>query len=132
MQGVLRLWKHRYPAEHDSFVDSIKWGRSKVLFYSIILAFAIVVGNLMLVLFVHDERLKAIVFQLPYPLWNLLAALALFYAAKCSASSSRRLALAWGLLAIGRLFLFVGEVITVVLTVRLGVIPFPSLADSCF
>ncbi len=131
MQGVLRLWKHRSP-EHDSFLDSIQWGQSRLLFYSVLLAVAIAVGNLMFVLFVHDELLKAIVFQLPYPLWNLLAALALFYAAKCSASSSRRLALAWGMLAIGRLFLFVGEVIAVILTVRLGVIPFPSLADSFF
>lgn len=127
----MRLWRNRYP-EYGSFVDSIEWGSAKVLFYSVLLAVAIVIGNVTFLLFVHDERLKAIVFQLPYPLWNLLAALALFYAARCSALSSRRLALAWGMLATGRLLLFIGEIITVVLAVRLGAIPFPSVADSFF
>ncbi|MCX6043515.1 MAG: response regulator, partial [Chloroflexi bacterium] len=82
--------------------------------------------------FMHDEQLKVILFQLPYPLWDLLAALALFYAAKRSAPHSRRLLLAWGILAVARLLLCVGEVTMIGLALQLGAVPFPSLADGFF
>jgi len=101
-------------------------------FYSVLLAVIILLGNLSFVLFVQDERWKAILFQLPYPLWNLLAALAFCYAAVTSIRYSRRLALAWGLLAAGRFLLFSGEITVVILALRLGAVPFPSLADGFF
>lgn len=104
----------------------------KLLFYGVLLTFAIMAGNLSLVLLAQDERLKMMLFQLPYPLWNLLAALALFYAAKRSASISQRLALAWSLLATGRLLLFIGEITLVVLAIQSGTTPFPSPADGFF
>lgn len=102
------------------------------LLYSSLLALAIWLSNLSFMLFIHDEYWKIILFHLPYPLWSLLAALALFYAAKRSASVSRRLMLAWGLLATGRFVLFCGEITVVILAIRLGAPPFPSLADGLF
>ncbi len=107
-------------------------GQSRLRLYSVLLSVVILCVNLGIVLLVQDERLKVILFQLPYPLWNLLAALALFYAAKRSARASRRLALAWGLLAGGRLLLFIGEITVLTLTIQLGAVPFPSLADAFF
>lgn len=104
----------------------------KLLFYSVILTLAVMIGNLSLLLFAQDERLKVLFFQLPYPVWSLLAVVALFYAAKRSARISRQLALAWSLLAAGRLFLFVGEITVVILSTSLGTVPFPSLADGFF
>ncbi len=104
----------------------------KLLLYSLILAALILLVNLGVIFFVHDEDLKVMFFQLPFPLWNLLATIALLYAAKRSALHSRRLALAWGLLAAGRLLICIGEITTIVLVIRLGAIPFPSLADAFF
>ncbi|MEZ4732105.1 MAG: ATP-binding protein [Caldilineaceae bacterium] len=100
--------------------------------YSILLAGIILFANLSFLLFLQDVRWKALLFQLPYPLWNLLAALALSYAAIASVRYSRRLALAWGLLAVGRFLLFSGETTVVILALRLGAAPFPSLADGFF
>ncbi len=107
-------------------------GQSRLRLYSVLLSVVILFVNLGIVLFVQDERLKVIIFQLPSPLWNLLAALALFYAGKRSARYSRHLALAWGLLAAGRLILFIGEITVLTLTIQLGAVPFPSLADAFF
>lgn len=104
----------------------------KLLVYSIVFSGFILLINLGLMLFVHNEPLKIILFQLPYPLWDLLAALALFYAAKRSALHSRRLLLAWGMLAAARLLLSIGEITVIVLAIRLGSVPFPSFADSFF
>lgn len=104
----------------------------KLLFHSIVLAIAIMLANLSLVLFAQDEMLKIVLLQLPYPVWSLLAALALFYAAQCSAKISPRLARAWYLLAAGRFLLSIGEVILVVLSIQAGTTPFPSLADGFF
>ncbi len=81
----------------------------KLLRSSIILAMIILLVNLGIILFVHEAFLKVVLLQLPYPLWDLLAALALLYAAKRSAQHSRRLLLAWGLLAAARLLLCLGE-----------------------
>ena len=109
------------------------WTRlPKLLVYTLVLSAFILVVNLGIVLFVHDTQLKTILFQLPYPLWDLLAALALLYAAKRSALYSRSLFLAWGLLAAARLLLSIGETIVIILAVRLGAVPFPSLADGFF
>lgn len=105
---------------------------TRFLFYSTLLALAIWLSNLSFMLFVQDQYWKVLLFQLPYPLWNLLAALALFYAAKRSAYVSRRLMLAWGLLATGRFVLFCGEITVVILAIRWGAAPFPSLADGFF
>ncbi len=110
----------------------IQQRQPRLLFYTILLSVAVLLVNLSIVLFAQDERLKIFLFQLPYPLWNLLAALALFYAAKCSARYSRRLALAWGMLATGRLLLFSGEILVLTFTIQLGAAPFPSLADGFF
>ncbi|MCB0063255.1 MAG: hypothetical protein KDE19_14135, partial [Caldilineaceae bacterium] len=123
--------KQRGP-ETVGLMDWMQRGKSSARFYSGLFAVAVVVSNLALVLWVQDERLKAIFFQLPYPLWNLLAASALFYAAKASTPFAPRLAFAWGMLGAGRFCLFVGEIMVVVLTIQRGAIPFPSLADTFF
>ena len=106
--------------------------RPKLFVYSLVLSGFILLVNLGILLFVYDENLKVILFQLPYPLWDFLSALALLYAAKRSALYSRQLFWAWGMLAAARLLLSIGETIVLALAIRLGVVPFPSVADGFF
>jgi len=41
---------------------------SKLLVYSILISIFILLANVAIVLFIHDARLKVILFDLPYPL----------------------------------------------------------------
>jgi hypothetical protein len=104
----------------------------KLLLYSLIFTAFILLVNTGVVLFAPDGNLKLVLFQAPYLLWTFLAVLALFYAAKRSALHSRRLFVAWGLLAVARLLLFVGEITVTALVIQRGAAPFPSLADGFF
>jgi len=104
----------------------------KLFRYSVILSAIILLVNVGIMLFIYDERWKLILFQLPYPLWDLLAALALLYAAKRSALHSRQLFFAWGMLAAARLLLSIGETLILILAIQLGTVPFPSLGDGFF
>jgi hypothetical protein len=61
----------------------------KPLSFSIVLAAVILLVDLAIVLFICEERLRMILLDLTNPLWTLLAAMALFYAAKRSALHSK-------------------------------------------
>lgn len=106
--------------------------RPPLLLYSIALAILIVLGNLGIMLFVDNEYLKLLLIDVTYPLWDFSAVLGLLWAAQRSAQSSRQLALAWMILALGPLFTGIGNGIWAILELGTGDVPFPSWADVSY
>jgi len=96
------------------------------------MAVLIVLGNLCIILFVHSEPLKLVLIDVTYPLWDLYAVCGLLWAAQRSFQSSRRLAFAWLILALGPLCTGIGNGIWAVLELRNGVVSFPSWADVSY
>ena len=66
------------------------------------------------------------------PAIELLATISLFLAAKRSAARSRRLAFAWGAIAISMLLYTIGDSIWAFLDLVLQQAPFPSVADAFY
>jgi diguanylate cyclase (GGDEF)-like protein len=104
----------------------------KPLKYSLVLAGFILCLNVVLIFFVPAEDLRLVLINVTYPLWNLLAAGALFWAAKQARSRSRRLSFAWGFLALALLSVATGNILWAVFEVGLGIEPFPSPADGFY
>lgn len=105
---------------------------SRLPVVGIFLAVTVVMSNLAIVSFIHEEWLKNRLMDLGYPVWYLLAATALFYAAHQSVRRSRHLFLAWGLLGFAELFLAFGSFTRIVLELKWQVKPFPSIADGFY
>ena len=105
---------------------------SKLLVYSILISIFILLTNVAIVLFIHDARLKVILFDLPYPLWALIGSAGLFYAARQSARYSQRLFFTWGILAAALLSFSAGDITWVILENILEISPFPSVADGFY
>ncbi len=83
-------------------------------------------------LFPLTEQQRLIFSDLSAPAVELLAAISLFIAAKRSAARSRRLAFAWGAIAISMLLYAIGDSIWAVLDLVLQQAPFPSIADAFY
>lgn len=124
----IRIVTIRYWVFKELLVNQVRPPRL-IVASTLVTAFILAI-NVGVVAFVRDEKLKFALFEAPYPLWGLLAAVALGYAAQRSAAHSRRLFLAWGLLAAAKTLMVIGEIIIVGLVIRLGVLPFPSVADA--
>jgi diguanylate cyclase (GGDEF)-like protein len=91
-------------------------------------AFALL-GTTVVVLFVNDPALKTDLINLTLPFWNFITTIALLFAALRSIAQSRRLALAWAVLALAHFFYTAGDVTWAILESSLGQEPFPSVAD---
>lgn len=104
----------------------------KPLRQSMIASVFILLLNLVFILFIQAENLKVVLMDVTYPLWNLLAAGALLYAAKKATLHSQRLSLAWGFMALALLSVAAGNIIRAVFKIGLGSEPFPSLADGFY
>ena len=105
---------------------------SKALLIAILFSAVIMAVNLAVVLFVKNERVRIVFLDLTTALWNLLATIALFYAANRSAARSRRSSAAWYILAAAQLAYSIGDILWAVYEVGLGQEPFPSLADGFY
>jgi len=88
--------------------------------------------NLGILLWISDPQLRIILSDVISPVVDLLASVALFIAAKYLAVHSKRLALAWGSIALAMFLYFLGDIIWFILEVGLKVSPFPSLADGFY
>ncbi len=100
--------------------------------YAAILAALIFLAVLAIILLIPSQKLREVLTDGIYPVVNLLAAGALFYAARRSAPGSRRLSRAWGVLAVAQLCYAIGDVIWFILEGVLNQQPFPSLADGFY
>jgi len=98
---------------------------------SLLLASAVALGHLaLLILMKGNPSLLTAVGDLLPPALNLLAAVALFYAARRSKSLSRRLYLGWAILAVAYASYGVGDILWATLELGFHQEPFPSIADG--
>lgn len=98
----------------------------------VILAVIILLVHLAEIFFVKDERVRIVFSDIFFPIVNLLVAIALGYAAWRSRIQSRRLSLAWGMLAIAQLCYTLGDLTWAYLEIGLNQDPFPSVADALY
>ena len=104
--------------------------QSTNLFYLTALLTAIFLGiDFAFNLFVADEQQRIIFSDIVAPIVDFLACAALFFAARQSAAQSKRLGIAWGLIALSTLAFALGDTIWAILELGLSEPPFPSLAD---
>ena len=99
--------------------------------YGLILSALVLAGNLAGILWITDEQIKLVYFDLVSPLVNAIATI-MFVAARQSFRKSRRLGLAWAILGCAQLFYTLGDVAWAVLEVGLAQTPFPSIADALY
>jgi diguanylate cyclase (GGDEF)-like protein len=85
--------------------------------------------NLGAILLIQRQVSRTYFMDLSSILFNLLAALALYLAARRSRVMSKRLFGAWGFLALAQLSFTFGDAAWTFIEIRLGLNPFPSLAD---
>ncbi|MBN2146313.1 MAG: GAF domain-containing protein [Anaerolineales bacterium] len=78
---------------------------------------------------IQDEQAAIWLSDISFPITSLLTTLASGYAALRLRSTSRQLAIAWGLIALGYFFNTLAEIIWGIIELALGRDPFPSLAD---
>lgn len=107
--------------------------RPILLFYfAAFLAALILLGNLAIALWIQDEQLQLVASDVVYPLQNMLVAAALFYAARRSLQYSKRLALAWDLLALAQFSNVLADTFWTILEVGLQQPTYPSIADGLY
>jgi len=105
-------------------------GYSNKLFYMAGLFAAILLGVDLTVNFLLTDPLHRLIYSdISSPIIDLVASAALFFAAKQSASYSRRLGIAWGMIALSSFAFALGDVSWGVLELGLEEPPFPSIAD---
>jgi two-component system, sensor histidine kinase PdtaS len=83
-------------------------------------------------LLVSDEQGGIIFSDVVSPIIDLLASAALFIAARQSATHSKRLGIAWGIIALSTLSFALGDISWAILELGLEEPPFPSLADAFY
>lgn len=71
-------------------------------------------------------------FDIAAPVINSLATVALFWAAGRSKKVSKRLGLAWTMLAFSQLAFTLGDIVWAVLELGFGISPYPSIADGLY
>jgi PAS domain S-box-containing protein len=97
-----------------------------ILIFAVVISLHLAVGALLS----GDKRVHTIFNDVASPIEGFLAAAALFLGARRSAVvTSRRLFIAWGLLALSQVAWGVGDVVWLVLEVSLKQPPFPSVAS---
>jgi hypothetical protein len=79
--------------------------------YALLLVAIIVAINLAELLWITDEQFKLLYSDLFSPIYNLIATVCMFVAARQSFRKSRRLRLAWGILGCAQLFFMLGDVV---------------------
>ena len=103
----------------------------KSLVYIIVLLFAgvILLAAILSALLVQNPIIRSTVMDTISPLVELIAAAVLFIAAKDSFTQSRRVGIAWGIIALAVLSYAVGDISWAWLELLLKEPPFPSVAD---
>ena len=105
-------------------------GQPIYLFYWAVLFVVICMGlDLAITLLVGDPQQRIIYSDIIAPILDFLVCAALFFAAKQSATQSRRLGIAWGMIALSALMFALGDTTWTILELGLSEPPFPSLAD---
>ncbi|MBN2117562.1 MAG: EAL domain-containing protein [Anaerolineales bacterium] len=105
-------------------------GRPTLLFSLAAALAAILLGfDLAITLLLTDPQQKIIYSDIISPVFDLLASAVLFLAAKQSAAYSKRLAIAWGMIALSVFTYAMGDINWAILELGFQEPPFPSIAD---
>ncbi len=104
----------------------------RIIYISIGLFSLVAIINLGAIYLIRSEVARAYFMDLSSILFNLLATTALYFAARRSRSFSKRLYWAWGILALAQLSFTFGDVAWAVIEIKLGLNPFPSIADAFY
>jgi PAS domain S-box-containing protein/putative nucleotidyltransferase with HDIG domain len=97
-----------------------------------IVAGLIVAASVVVVLWVPDVHLRIFISEMLSSLLALTACIFLFIAAKNTFARSKKLAIAWGIIALGPLFYSAGGFAWFSLEIGLKEPPFPSIADAAY
>jgi diguanylate cyclase (GGDEF)-like protein len=101
----------------------------KITYTSVGLLLMVAMINLGAIYLIRNPITRAVFMDCSSILFNLLATIALYLAARRSRLFSRRLFWAWGILALAQLSFTLGDAAWAILELRLGLNPFPSIAD---
>ena len=108
-------------------------GYSSNLFYlGVLIAVLLITIDLGTNFLLTDPQQELIYSDLISPLTDLLASVALVFAATQSFKHSKRLGIAWGLIALSVLVFALGDITWAILELGLNEPPFPSWADVAF
>lgn len=108
-------------------------GRPNTLFNLAVVSAVVLLGiDFAIVLSLTDPYQKIVYSDVIAPVLDLLAAAVLFIAAKQSLVSSRRLAIAWGIIALSMLIYAAGDLAWGIIELGLQDPPFPSIADAFY
>jgi len=108
-------------------------GRPNTLFARAVLITVILLGiDFAVTLLLTDTQQKIIYSDVISPVFDLLASAVLFIAAKQSAAHSKRLAIAWAMIALSAFVYTVGDIAWGIIEVGLHEQPFPSIADAFY
>jgi diguanylate cyclase (GGDEF)-like protein len=93
----------------------------------------IVLGiNLAVVFLIAGQELRSMLMDVISPIVDVLACIALFISVRQYTVQTRRLALAWGTIALAAFFTTLGDATWAILEVGLKQQPFPSIADGFY
>ncbi len=92
-------------------------------------AFIFTTAANLLIIFFHHTDIKVLLSDLLLIMLNALSVFALFLAASHAKEESKKISLAWYLIAIAQLSFVIGDVLWFIFEVILHVEPFPSIAD---
>lgn len=107
--------------------------RPTILFYLAAFFTVILLGiDLAVTFLLTDPQQKVIYSDVISPVFDLLASVILFLAAKQSITQSRRHAIAWGMIALAMFTYAVGDINWGILELGLREQPFPSVADAFY
>jgi signal transduction histidine kinase len=115
---------------HSRESDSARKGDSRLLGYSFIAAITIYVAYLFIGYLLRDDP-KAVIFftdWIAFPI-NVLMTFCMFYAARLSLRVSRKVFLAWLMMATGELCFTLGDAFWAYIETVQNLDPYPSLAD---
>jgi diguanylate cyclase (GGDEF)-like protein len=108
-------------------------GRPNTLFTLAVVSAVVLLGiDFAIVLSLTDPYQKIVYSDVIAPILDLLAAAVLFIAAKQSLAYSRRLAIAWGIIALSMLIYAAGDLAWGIIELGLQDPPFPSIADAFY
>ena len=111
---------------------SSRWHTSNIFYLACIISILVLGINLAIVFLVKDETQKGILSDVISPTVDVATCITLFFAARRSATRSKRIGIAWGTIALALLFFSLGDITWAILELGLKQQPFPSIADGFY
>jgi diguanylate cyclase (GGDEF)-like protein len=102
----------------------------KLFWFSICLTVLMPIITIILNLTIKDKYAQVVISDVSSPVYNLMATIALVFAAIYSKKISKRYAISWGILAFAQFSFTLGDILWGIIELGLKNNPFPSIADG--